>query len=73
MNITQRFGIKMRQVRKHAGLSQDELAERCDLHRTYIGAVERGERNITLMNAEKIANALQLPLSALVNDDATPE
>lgn len=67
MDITQLFGEKVRTKRKEQQLSQDELADRCGLHRTYIGAVERGERNITLINAEKIANALQVSLSELVS------
>lgn len=69
MHITQLFGEKVRSVRKEQQLSQDELADQCGLHRTYIGAVERGERNITLINAEKIANALQVSLSELVSRD----
>lgn len=69
MDITQLFGEKVRSVRKEQQLSQDELADKCGLHRTYIGAVERGERNITLINAEKIANALQVSLSELVSRD----
>lgn len=69
MDITQLFGEKVRSVRKEQQLSQDELADQCGLHRTYIGAVERGERNITLINAEKIANALQVSLSELVSRD----
>ena len=69
MDITQLFGEKVRTKRKEQQLSQDELADRCGLHRTYIGAVERGERNITLINAEKIANALQVSLSELVSRD----
>lgn len=69
MDITQFFGEKVRSIRKEQQLSQDELADQCNLHRTYIGAVERGERNITLINAEKIANALQVSLSELVNRD----
>lgn len=69
MDITQLFGEKVRSIRKEQQLSQDELADQCGLHRTYIGAVERGERNITLINAEKIANALQVSLSELVSRD----
>jgi transcriptional regulator with XRE-family HTH domain len=67
MDITQLFGEKVRSIRKELQLSQDELADLCGLHRTYIGAVERGERNITLLNAEKIANALQVDLGTLVS------
>jgi transcriptional regulator with XRE-family HTH domain len=69
MDITQLFGEKVRLIRKKRQLSQDELADQCGLHRTYIGAVERGERNITLINAEKIADALQVSLSKLVSRD----
>lgn len=62
MNITQIFGLRMRHYRKLKSLSQEELADLCGLHRTYIGSVERGERNITLLNAEKIAQSLNEPL-----------
>lgn len=62
MSITHTFGQRVRYYRKLKGISQEELADLCDLHRTYIGSVERGERNITLINAEKIANALDEPL-----------
>lgn len=67
MDITQLFGEKVRSIRKDKLLSQEELADLCCLHRTYIGSVERGERNITLLNAEKIADALQVSLSLLVS------
>ena len=66
MNISTYFGSKVRKLRKDCGLSQDELAELSGLHRTYIGAVERGERNITLLNAERIASALSTTLSEIV-------
>ncbi|MBQ4833758.1 helix-turn-helix transcriptional regulator [Pseudoalteromonas sp. MMG010] len=62
MNISQIFGLRVRHFRKLKALSQDELADLCGLHRTYIGSVERGERNITLLNAEKIAVSLNEPL-----------
>jgi transcriptional regulator with XRE-family HTH domain len=60
------IGKKIAVERKKLGLSQEELAHRSGLHRTYIGAVERGERNITLVNAECIALALDLNLRDFV-------
>jgi transcriptional regulator with XRE-family HTH domain len=69
MDITEQFGKKVRYFRKLRNFSQDELAELCELHRTYIGSVERGERNITLLNANKIANALSVSLAELVVDN----
>jgi DNA-binding XRE family transcriptional regulator len=56
---------KIRSHRKEINLSQEELAERCDLHRTYIGSVERGERNVTLSTLEVIAKALKLEIRDL--------
>lgn len=56
---------KIRSSRKEINLSQEELAERCDLHRTYIGSVERGERNVTLSTLEVIAKALKLEIRDL--------
>ena len=55
-------GAHIRSLRKARKLSQEELAERAELHYTMIGAVERGERNITLENLAKIAKGLRLPL-----------
>lgn len=69
MDITKKFGVKIRQIRKQQKMSQNELAEKSSLHRTYIGSVERGERNITLVNAEKIAQALSIQLFELLKDD----
>ena len=54
------FGHRIRVLRKRAGLSQEQLALKCGLDRTYIGGVERGERNISIVNIEKIANAMDL-------------
>lgn len=68
MDIAGQFGKKVRHFRKLRNLSQDELAELCELHRTYIGSVERGERNITLINANKIADALAVSLAELVTE-----
>lgn len=57
-NIKKNFGVRLRKVRTAKGLSQDTLALTCGLDRTYIGGVERGERNISLINICKIADAL---------------
>lgn len=60
------FGQNIRFLRNSLDVSQEELASLCGLHRTYIGSVERGERNITLVNAEKIACALGVSLAELL-------
>lgn len=56
--IKKSFGTRVRLMREQKGLSQEGLALLCDLDRTYIGGVERGERNISLINIHKIARAL---------------
>jgi len=61
-----KFGDRVRQLRKQKDISQEELAHRADLHRTYIGMIERAEKNITLMNIEKIAAALDVSISDLL-------
>jgi transcriptional regulator with XRE-family HTH domain len=62
-----KFGDKVREVRIKKGLSQEQLAHLADVHRTYIGMIERAEKNITLINIEKIANALQIDVKDLLN------
>ena len=64
------FGAKARLLRKAKGLSQESFAEACRLHRTYIGSVERGERNISIDNMERIAATLNVPLTELVAQSA---
>ncbi len=59
------IGGLIRQLRIKKGLSQEELAHQCDLHRTYIGSIERGEKVVTILTLEKIANALDISLSEL--------
>ena len=59
------FGDKVRELRKEKGLSQEELSYKTDLHRTYIGMIERAEKNITLTNIEKIAKALDVDIKNL--------
>ncbi len=56
--IQKQFGERVRELRKEKGLSQEALALACDLDRSYIGGVERGERNVSLVNIHKIASAL---------------
>lgn len=58
-NILIKFGNRVKKLRKAKGLSQEELAHLAGLHRTYVGMIERAEKNITLNNIEKIANALE--------------
>lgn len=62
------FGQAVRKLRLAKGLSQERLAELADIHRTYIGDVERGARNISLVNMTKIAAALGVPLSRLIHE-----
>ena len=62
-----KFGNKVRERRAELNLSQEELATRAGVHRTYIGMIERAEKNITLTNIEKIAKALGLSLAEITN------
>ena len=63
--VRKEFGIRVRELRKAAGYSQEGFADECGLHRTYIGAIERGEKNISIDNIAKIAAALKLKLGEL--------
>lgn len=60
------FGRAVRELRTGQGLSQEALAERAGLHRTYIGGIERGERNVSLVNIGLLADALGVSLAALM-------
>lgn len=62
------FGKRVREERLKKGLSQEEFAEIPGLHRTYIGMIERGEKNITLENIEKISKALKVSISKLLEE-----
>ncbi len=59
------FGASLRQLRLKADLSQEELADLCGLDRSYLGAIERGEHNVALLNILRISNALNLPPASL--------
>jgi transcriptional regulator with XRE-family HTH domain len=64
-DIRERFGFAVRTRREALGLTQEELAHRSGIHRTYLSDVERGSRNLSLVNIERLAGALSLPLSEL--------
>jgi len=64
-NIKLRFGQRLRELRQARGLSQEELAFRSGLHRTYVSSAERGERNVALVNLEKLAKALDADICEL--------
>jgi transcriptional regulator with XRE-family HTH domain len=63
--IKKKFGRRLRELRKKKGLSQEALAFACGLDRTYIGGIERGERNPSLVNLHKIAEALEISVKEL--------
>jgi len=71
--LQQRLGRIVRDRREALGLTQEELGERCDLHRTYIGSIERGERNLSLHNIERIAHALGILAWELIRAAEVPE
>ena len=60
-----KFGKKINQLRTEEGWSQEELADKSDFHRTYIGMIERAERNISLRNIEKLAQTFNLEIKNL--------
>jgi transcriptional regulator with XRE-family HTH domain len=62
------FGKRVQELRKQNFLSQEELADKANLHRTYIGMIERAEKNITLVNIEKLANALNVSINKLFDE-----
>ena len=60
-----RFGRSVRHQRNKCNLTQEELAHLCELDRTYIGGIERGERNVSLLNIQKIATALKINIKEM--------
>jgi transcriptional regulator with XRE-family HTH domain len=65
-DILERFGQRVRELRKEQGHSQETFAAVCELDRTYVGGIERGERNVALENIEKIALQLGITLAELM-------
>lgn len=65
LDIRERFGTAVKFRREELGLNQEELAERAGIHRTYLSDVERGTRNLSLLNIERIAKALSMTIKDL--------
>jgi transcriptional regulator with XRE-family HTH domain len=65
LDVRIRFGRAVRNRRQKLGVSQEEFADMCGLDRTYVGGIERGERNLALVNIEKIARTFRISLSEL--------
>lgn len=66
--FSKKFGAFIASKRNELGLSQEQFSFRSGMHRTYIGMIERGERNITLINVVKLAHALNMTLSEMFNE-----
>jgi transcriptional regulator with XRE-family HTH domain len=65
--ILKRFGDTLREHRQRAGLSQEKLAAKAGIDRTYVGGAERGERNVALVNIVRLAEALDVPTAELLS------
>ncbi|MFO0806194.1 MAG: helix-turn-helix transcriptional regulator [Gemmataceae bacterium] len=70
-HFLQLLGFRLRERRESRKLTQAELADKCGLHRTFIGSVERGERNVSILNLRMIAAALRVSLAELLAEPAT--
>jgi len=68
-DILKRFGERVRELRLKTGLSQEAFADKCGLDRTYVGGIERGERNLSLKNIARVAAALDTSISKLFDFD----
>jgi transcriptional regulator with XRE-family HTH domain len=73
MDVRRRVGLNVKKFRAERGLSQEELAFECGLHRTYVSGVERGVRNPTVVVLEKIAKALKVATSLLLEERSGPK
>ena len=65
--VRKSFGKRVRELRKQKGYSQEQLADKAGLHRTYIGSIERGEQNVSIDNIDKIAKALKTSVALLLS------
>jgi transcriptional regulator with XRE-family HTH domain len=68
IRFLRKLGLRVRERRLSRGLTQAQLAEQCELHRTFIGSVERGERNISILNLRLIAKVLRVSPAELIGD-----
>lgn len=73
VDVRKTFGAAVREHRLRQGLSQEGLAERADLHRTYVTDVERGARNLSILSIAKLARALKVPIGALFVETGAEE
>lgn len=69
VNIKEKTGKRLRELRTVKGLSQEKFAFECELDRTYIASIEQGRRNVSIANIEKIANAFDMSVSEFFNSD----
>ena len=69
-NARRLFAKRLRQIRQGKGLSQEALADLAGLHRTYVGSVERSERNVSIDNMERLARALEVDIAELLRDES---
>ena len=69
MDIKEKIGLRVKQLRKKAGLSQEALALKAGIDRTYVNSVENGKRNVSIININKIATALNTSLANFFNSD----
>ena len=67
-HFLEQIGFRIRELRSAHRMTQAQLADACGLHRTYIGSVERGERNVAVLNLRRIAKTLRVPLADLFSD-----
>jgi XRE family transcriptional regulator, regulator of sulfur utilization len=66
--LQRRFGEAVRRLRRAKGLSQERLADLCGLHGVYVGVIERGEKNVTIVTADRVATALGVTLWELLRE-----
>lgn len=69
MDIKEKIGLRLRELRTIKGLSQEKFSFECDLDRTYIASIERGKRNVSVVNIEKIAKALDMSVTDFFNSE----